>query len=332
MSYPIPVRIPALAGIIAMTLVASLSAAKFTVEEESSGDIAILIDGELFTRYITSDTETNKCYFWPVIGPGGANMTRAFPMKDVPGEKQDHPHHRSICFGMQEAGGFNTWHEKLTFTKDGVVNETKLKTTGRQVHTKVVRAKALKNSARLVVEVENVTPEGDVYLKEIRKFSFRQAQNGTRIIDTEIVLEGVKDSITVVGKKDSGLSVRVAHSMSVDAGEGGTIVNSAGDRDKDAWGKRVPWVDFNGPVEGKRMGVAMLNHPSSFRYPTPWHARTYGLFTANPFALKEVAGEEQSGNFDLKKGETVLLKHRLVFHEGDEKAGKIANHWKNYSK
>jgi len=331
MSYPIPFLKTAKAWIIALALVSTVCAVEYAVEREPSGDIAILIDGELFTRYVTSDEETNKCYFWPVIGPGGAKMTRAFPMEDVPGEKQDHPHHRSICFGMQEAGGFNTWHEKLTFTKNGVVDENKLKTTGRQVHTKVVRAKATKNAARLVVHCDNTTPDGEVYLREIRSFVFRQARNGSRIIDVEIQLVGVKDSITIVGKKDSGLSVRVAHSMSVDAGEGGTIVNSAGDRDKGAWGKRAPWVDFNGPVEGKRMGVAMLNHPDSFRYPTPWHARTYGLFTANPFALKEVAGEEESGDFDLKKGERVLLKHRLIFHEGDEKAAKIANAWKNYS-
>ena len=60
--------------------------------------------------------------------------------------------------------------------------------------------------------------------------------------------------------KDSGLSVRVAHSLCVDAGEGGRIINSTGDANGDAWGKRVSWVDYNGPVEGKTMGVAMLNH------------------------------------------------------------------------
>ena len=324
--------------ILATAFVAVLSthsianASEFSIVKEESGDIAINIDGELFTRYVTSDETGNKCYFWPVIGPGGAQMTRAFPMKDVAGEKQDHPHHRSICFGLQDAGGFNTWHEPLTFTKNGKVDQKKLANNGRQVHTKVLKAEAEGNSATLVVECDNLTPDGGLYLREIRTMNFHVAKNGSRVMDIKIVLIGVKDNITVIGKKDSGLSVRVAHSMSVDANQGGRIINSNGDEDKAAWGKRVPWVDFNGPVEGKIMGVAILNHPDSFRYPTPWHVRTYGLFTANPFALKEVAKEEESGDFDLLKGESITLKHRLIFHAGNEKKAKIAQAWKKYSK
>lgn len=307
------------------------NAAELSIKQEKSGDIAVHIDGKLFTRYVTSDKETNKCYFWPVIGPGGVKMTRAFPMQDVKGEKQDHPHHRSVCFGLQNAGGFNTWHERLTFTKNGKVDQSKLKTTGRQVHTKVIKAEASGNSATLVVECDNVTPDGDVYMRQIRTVNFHVAKNGSRVMDIEIALIGAKDSITVIGKKDSGLSVRVAHSMCVDAGQGGRIVNSNGDTDGDAWGKRAPWVDFNGPIEGKTMGVAVLNHPDSFRHPTPWHVRKYGLFTANPFALKEVAGEEERGDFELTKGEKVTLKHRIIFHQGDEKQAGIAKAWNAYT-
>ncbi len=306
--------------------------AEFSIEREESGDIAIHIDGELFTRYVTTDNVTNKCYFWPVIGPGGVRMTRAFPMKNVPGEKQDHPHHRSVCFGLQSAGGFNTWHEHLTFTRNGKVNPAKAATTGRQVHTKVTKADASGGSATLVVECDNLTPGGDIYMRQTRNVKFHVAENGSRVMDIEIVLIGVKDSITVLGKKDSGLSVRVAHSMCVDAGQGGRIVNSNGDTDAGAWGKRAAWVDFNGPVDGKKMGIAMLNHPDSFRHPTPWHVRNYGLFTANPFALKEVAGEKDRGDFELAKGESVTLKHRIIFHAGDETDADIVKAWEAYSK
>ncbi|MCP4783301.1 MAG: hypothetical protein GY903_00310 [Fuerstiella sp.] len=316
----------------AMSMLPVASATEFSIDREDSGDIAIHIDGELFTRYVTTDTVTNKCYFWPVIGPGGALMTRAYPMQDVAGEKQDHPHHRSVCFGLQDAGGFNTWHERLTFTKNGKVDEKKEATLGRQVHTKVVKAKASGDSATLIVECDNVTPDGDVYMRQTRTVNFYVADNGSRVMDIEIVLMGVKDGITVVGKKDSGLTVRVAHSMCVDAELGGRIVNSSGDEDGNAWGKRVPWVDFNGPVDGQTMGVAILNHPDSFRHPTPWHVRTYGLFTANPFALKEVAGENDHGDFELARSQSILLKHRLIFHGGDEKKAQIAEAWQAYSK
>ncbi|MEK6237531.1 MAG: PmoA family protein, partial [Planctomycetales bacterium] len=304
---------------IVLAAIPNAEGAEFSIVQEKSGDIAIHIDGELFTRYVTTDKVTNKCYFWPVIGPNGVKMTRGYPMENVEGEKQDHPHHRSVCFGLQSAGGFNTWHERLTFTRKGKADEAKMAKTGQQVHTKVVKAEAAGDSATLVVECDNVSPDGDVYMRQTRTVRFHVADNGSRVMDVEIVLRGVKDSITVLGKKDSGLSVRVAHSMCVDAGQGGRIINSNGDADGKAWGKRAAWVDFNGPVEGETMGVAMLNHPGSFRHPTPWHVRKYGLFTANPFALKEVAGEKERGDFEFAKGESVTLKHRIILHEGDEK-------------
>jgi len=45
----------------------------------------------------TSTAARPHVYFYPVIGPGGARMTRDYPMvKDSEGEDHDHPHHRSL--------------------------------------------------------------------------------------------------------------------------------------------------------------------------------------------------------------------------------------------
>ena len=75
----------------------------------------------------------------------------------------------------------------------------------------------------------------------------------------------------------------------------------------------------------------MLNHPSSFRFPTPWHARTYGLFTANPFGTKSLDKTAPDGAFTLKPGEKLTLRHRLIFHNGDEKSAKIAEAFAAYA-
>ena len=118
--------------------------------------------------------------------------------------------------------------------------------------------------------------------------------------------------------------------MDVDSKKGGRVINSNGITDKAAWGKRAEWVDYHGPVNGKPVGEAILNHPSSFRHPTPWHVRTYGLFTANPFGLRSL-GQGKDSSFTLKKGESVTLRHRVIFHLGDEKAAKIAEEYKAYA-
>ena len=71
---------------IGLTVINSVQVAavatEFSIKQEPAGDVAIYIDDQLFTRYVTSDTVTNKCYFWPIIGPGGIKMTRAYPMEE----------------------------------------------------------------------------------------------------------------------------------------------------------------------------------------------------------------------------------------------------------
>src|SRR5690606_13262929 len=65
----------------------------------NSGDaIDVEVNGRLFTRYNYS-RQWSRPFLYPVIGPGGAGVTRNYPMvQDVADERRDHPHHRSIYF------------------------------------------------------------------------------------------------------------------------------------------------------------------------------------------------------------------------------------------
>lgn len=120
--------------------------------------------------------------------------------------------------------------------------------------------------------------------------------------------------------------------MKVDAKLGGKIVNSEGQVDGKAWGRPAAWVDYHGPVGGDTVGIAILNHPSSFRFPTYWHVRTYGLFAANPFGLSDFPDTTKSGEYTLAKGEEITLRYRVLFHRGDEKEGKVAEVFSCYAK
>jgi hypothetical protein len=313
----------------------ALSAAEFSVEKEADG-IVIKIDGKLFTKYVTGDKVGNKPYFYPVIGPTGKGMTRAYPMEDVKGEAQDHPHHRSFYFGHQFINDFDTWHEELTLKERAKGDAAKLaelkKKLGATAHRETITAEAKGDRAILKVTSDYLDAEGGRMAEDVRTFTFHVAADGSRVVDADITFTGAAESVTFSDAKDAGFSLRVAHSMSVDAKEGGRIVNSNGDLDQAAWGKRAAWCDFNGPVGGEKLGIAVLNHPGSFRHPTPWHARGYGLFTANPFGLKSVAGEKEDGSVVLKKGESFTLRHRVIFHAGDEKDAKIAEAFEAYAK
>jgi hypothetical protein len=47
--------------------------------------------------------------------------------------------------------------------------------------------------------------------------------------------------------------------------------------------------------------------------------------------LEKVAGEKDSGDVDLAKDQSITLRHRIIFHEGDEKMSKIAEAWQAYA-
>jgi hypothetical protein len=305
----------------------------FKLERDAHG-VTVTIDGRLFTKYVID--QANKPYFHPVIGPTGAAMTRAYPMEEVAGEQRDHPHHRGICFGHLKVNGSNTWEEALTRAqrvagKSPAEAAKILGELGATVHREFKTLAAKPDHAVMVTTDDYVDSKGVKYMLDERTYTFRAPDQNTRIIDIDIVLTTPSGgTVTLTDEKDAGLSIRVATELAVDSKRGGRLVNSAGQTDAECWGKRAKWCDYSGRLDGQAAGVAFLNHPDSFRFPTPWHARTYGLLTANPFGTKAIAGE-QDGTITLKGDEKIVLRHRLLLHKGDCKTANIDAAWQAYA-
>ena len=78
------------------TLNLQIQAGDFQVKKTKSG-VTVNYKGQLLTRYVID--QSNKPFLWPVIGPNGNEVTRAYPMEKREGERHDHPHHRSLWFG-----------------------------------------------------------------------------------------------------------------------------------------------------------------------------------------------------------------------------------------
>lgn len=325
---------------LGMAVAVQAAAKGFTTEKSATG-IVIKHDGQPFSEYVI--TEANKPYLFPVYGPGGKSMTRAFPMQQVEaeakGKYQDHYHHRGIYFGHENINGADSWMELGSVTggkpQDQLNEKQKASLTKYSTKMGAIKHRAFKEiisdatHAVLVTENDYVNYKGEKSVTEIRRLTFR-VEGDTRSIDWDQEFTAGEGDATFGDAKDAGLSIRVAHTMAVDSKQGGRLITSTGALDKDAWSKRAPWADYSGPVDGETLGVAIFNHPASFRYPTSWHARTYGLFTANCFGSLDKA--DPNGPHTLKKGEKLVLHHRFYFHKGDEKAGNVAAAYERYAK
>jgi hypothetical protein len=143
-----------------------------------------------------------------------------------------------------------------------------------------------------------------------------------RIIDFAFRIAANDGPVTFGDTKEGMFGIRVASSMDVTKKKGGKITNAEGLTDEKAWGKPSSWVDYVGPVNDKIVGIAMINHPKSFRYPTTWHVRTYGLFAANPFGWHDF-GRPERGDYTIPGGQAIEFNYRVVLHEGDTTSANV---------
>lgn len=308
-----------IAALLFVFCVSPLSAGDVTVRETASG-YEVLVDGELYVGYLKDYKGTP--ILWPVVGPSGKKMTRDFPMvsRDDNSEAKDHQHHRSIWFTHGEVNDSDFW----------VMNKQKV------VHKKFQKAESDGKKAIIVSENDWEGKDGKVLCSDVRTMRFGET-GGDRYLDFDIKITAVADTVVFGDTKEGTFGIRVPGTMDVDAKKrnpewGGSILNAKGDKDDSAWAKRSPWVAYSGPVEGETLTITAMNHPSSFRYPSYWHVRTYGLFAANPFGVHDFENtKEKTGNLEMKKGDSITLRYRVLFQEGKADPERIGKAFEDYS-
>jgi hypothetical protein len=319
-------------------MLGSAAQAEVTAEKSDRG-VVVKIDGELFTEYLTEAGQAPA--MWPVIGPTGAPMTRAYPVG--PAEKgvketDDHPHHQSIWFTHDKVNGVDYWEGNRNDRKDG---------QGAHIdHREFVEVKNDGKTARIVTR-NNWMDGKKKICEDERVVVFGTRPNKDRWIDVTITIKATDGDVTFGDTKEGTFGVRVADSMRVEAKLGGRIENSEGQVDEAAWGLPAKWVDYTGPVNvaaslrdansetedapatpspqppvpspsQNTVGIAIFSHPKSFR-PTPrWHVRTYGLFTANPFGEADFPKHDaaRQGPVTIKNGDSLTLRYRILLHDG----------------
>ena len=286
---------------------------------EGEGSLACTVDDQSFTTYHFAADDVRP-FLYPLLGPSGLAMTRNFPMrKDVRGESTDHPHHRSLYVAFGEVNGVDVW------------SEPPHSNTGRIIHQGWQAVEAGVAAGYLSETLQWVNGTGFPLLDEQRQIVLYRTSS-IRLIDLEIVLRPAKFAVLFGDTKEGGpLALRV--NSEIEGKRGGLIQNAYGSRrENECWGKPSPWVDYSGQIDGTTAGVAIMDHPSSFRHPTTWHVRDYGLFAANPFGSSAFTGDpNQRGDYVLPPGQSIAFRYRVCLHLGDADAAKIGDPYQNFA-
>src|SRR5690349_17801082 len=135
--------------------------------------LRIDIDGQLFTEYYFKDVPRPCCY--PLMGPGNLPMTRDWPMKNVPNEEHDHPHHRSFWFAHGSINGQDFWSEEKNF--------------GKTVHERFTGIKSGKTFGEIKSHNQWISHDGVVVCTDDRALRiYEPATPEERVFDFEITL------------------------------------------------------------------------------------------------------------------------------------------------
>jgi len=296
--------------------------------EQSDQTVAIAIAGRPFTTYHFTNPkpagrQLRRPYFFPVYGPGQTTMTRPYPLTDEPipdNVAKDHPHHTSLWVAHGDVNGVDDW---------SIANKA-----GWIVHRGFAEVASGPVVGWFRERLDWTDADSKPVLRETRTIRVWNLPDGHRMLDMDLVFEAAYGKVTFGDTKEGGLcAVRVRPEFRADGkgGAKGRLVNSEGQTGVAAWGKKATWCDASGPVGGTTYGLAIFDHPQNLRHPTPWHARTYGLLTANPFGLSYFTGKKEKGDYLLDAGQTLRQRYRVYFHRGDEKEAKVDDRWADFA-
>jgi len=320
-------------------ILTATTAAKPLVEfSPATGAINVLVDGESFTSYIykidpakpmaADGILLTKPVLYPLCTPSGITVTRRWPFEKIEGERQDHPHHIGLYFTYDQINGSNFWNnsrEPLPAIK----------------HVSAEVTTDAKGNPALATTMNWIGKDNKPLLAEKRLTSFIPGPS-QHIIDIDIELQAVADKVEFGDTKEGMFAIRLAQWLTentdsrYELGTGAYLSCNGDEKEKGVWGKRAEWVRIQGRKDGRTVGIAILNHPASANYPTYWHARAYGAFSANPlgqYAFQKSRKIDNPKPFGLKldKGEKARFKFRVIIYDGPRTKQQLDNEFKRYA-
>jgi hypothetical protein len=309
------------------------------VENHIEKKIEVKVDGQQFTSFQWPDNIC-KPVFYPVFASSGTEVTRGFPINPKIGERADHPHQIGMWFTYGNVDGNDFWGNGSQGPG------TKNPNGGTIKHSKIENIKEGAGVGSFESFESWVDSAGIELLTEKTAYRFI-AEGNNRIIDRITTLTAGNRNVEMPDTKEGMFGIRVARQLELPSNgmvelynEDGTITkvrdtlnvgisgnyeSSEGIFGEDVWSTRAKWMKLDGKIGDEKISVVICDHPENPNYPTYWHARGYGLFSANPLGVKDFTKGTDSLNFVIPAGNSVTFKYRVIINSGDQLTEKEIN-------
>lgn len=300
------------------------------IEDSSANQIDVLVDGKAFTTFRWTEN-TTKPLFYPIIAASGTQITRGFPLNPKAGERADHPHQIGMWLTYGNVNGLDYWGNGsrglgTKNTNGGIIK-----------HVKTENISGGEGFGSFISFESWVDTAGTEIIQEKTEYRFEAAKN-IRIIDRLTTLTAGKQNVEMPDTKEGMFAIRVARQLelpvkgnvelynaggtitkvkdSLNIGISGNYISSEGIEGEAVWGKRARWMKLDGKIGEEEISVVICDHPKNPNYPTYWHARGYGLLSANPLGVKDFTQGGDSLNFSISAGQSAKFRYRVIIATG----------------
>lgn len=292
--------------------------------------IDIMADGKLFTSFCWYDN-VYKPILYPVKTSAGTEITRGYPLNPRAAESTDHRHQVGIWLNYGNVNGLDFWG-------NGSEGKWGIR-SGEIKHLNIEKMIVGDGEGSFITNESWIDSIGNELLAEKTEYHFL-ASGSVRIIDRITTLTATRDTVRFKDTKEGMFGIRVARQLQLPSKEdivlkeskGGTTTvkgmtnnditgnyrSSEGITGDAVWGTRAKWMDLHGSIGSELISLVVCDHPKNQSYPTYWHARGYGLFSANPLGAFDFTKGKETLHFMIPKGKSTTFRYRVILNSGED--------------
>jgi len=300
---------------------------EFSVREQDR-KVDVLIGGRIVTSYCWPEN-VYKPVLYPIRTLSGTEITRGFPLKPREGERNDHIHQVGSWLNYGNVNGFDFWGNGSTGKKSengGVIKQLGIE-----------GAKGGDGEGVLSVNAVWQDPSGRGLLEEKTEFHFLVDEH-YYYIDRITTLTAGDQDVSMKDTKEGMFAIRVARQLELPSKEDVSLLDSEGNPGTEkamenkgvtgnyrssegitgeaVWSTRAKWMELYGIIGNEKVSVVICDHPKNPSYPTYWHARGYGLFSANPLGGNDFTSGKEVVNFSIPAGKSITFRYRTIIASG----------------